>query len=349
MKRPTTLILGLALIACATPALAAEPDIPRTPDGKPDLSGVYDVATLTPMQRDPEFGERMYLTQEEADAIASGAAEREARGSAPSDPNRTAPPAGGNIGAYNNFYFDRGSGAVMVDGKYRTSLLTDPPNGRFPPFTERGRTRREGLYAFFGKNSGEVWWAGKEIGPYDGPETFSISDRCIFNLEASIPVLSKSYNNIKTIVQTPGHVMIHIEWMGHARVVRLDSEHVPTQIRSRSGDSVGRWEGDALVIDTTNFLEESWYTTTLFGQPSPAHDQHVVERFTPAADGSLLYEFTVTSSDYTAPYTGSYTWPATTSRAYEYACHEGNYAMGNSLRGARYLEQHSGASSGGGR
>ncbi|MEE2778411.1 MAG: hypothetical protein VYE73_16795 [Acidobacteriota bacterium] len=345
MRRNTILFSTLLLLAgVVAPLTAAEADVARTPSGKPDLSGTYDVATLTPMQRDPKFGERVYLTQEEADAIASGAEAREARGLAPSDPDRTAPPAGGNIGAYNSFYFDRGSGAVMVDGKYRTSLLTDPPNGRFPPLTDKGKARREGLYSFMGKNSAEVWWQGQQVGPYDGPETFSIADRCIYSMEATIPILSKSYNNIKTIVQTDDYVMIHIEWMSHARIIRIGSEHLPEGVRSRSGDSVGWWEGDTLVVDTTNFLEEKWYTTTLFGEPSPAEDQRVVERLTPVEGGDLHYEFSVTTSDYTAPYTGSYTWPATESRAYEYACLEGNYAMGNSLRGARFLEREAASS-----
>ena len=243
---------------------------------------------------------------------------------------------------------DRGTQAVAVDGKFRTSLLTEPPNGRFPPLTKRGQERRDGLYPFSKKNTGTAWWIDREVGPYDGPESLSIADRCIFSLEATIPVLPKNYNNLKTIVQTETHVMILIEWMHEARIIRLNAEHAPAELRSRSGDSIGWWEGDTLVVDTTNFLEESWVTTTLFGEPSPPRDQHVVERFTRTGADTLLYQFTVESGDREAPYSGEYTWPATHTRLYEYACHEGNYSLGNVLRGARLLERELGARSGSG-
>ena len=338
MKISTASLALLLLFGPATAALAAEDNIARTSSGKPDLSGNYDIGTLTPLERLPKFGERLHLSLEEGEEIARSAAWATERRAQPSDPDRGAPKRGGNVGGYNAFFMDRGTGAVMVDGRYRTSLLTDPANGRFPALTDRGRERREGLYPFSKRNTGTAWWLHREVGPYDGPETLSIADRCLFSLEATIPVLPKAYNNIKTIVQTDDHVMILIEWMHEARIIRLSSEHAPPQLRSRSGDSIGWWEGDTLVVDTTNFLEESWVTTTLFGEPSPSADQHVVERFTRVDADSLLYQFTVESSDREAPYSGEYTWPMTQDRLYEYACHEGNYAVGNILRGARLLE-----------
>ena len=342
MKIGSTASLALLLfVGSATTGVAAEGDIPRTAAGRPDLSGNYDIATLTPLQRNPKFGDRLYLSSEEGDEIARNAASATDRSSRPSDPDRGAPPVGGNVGGYNAFFMDRGTEAVVVDGRYRTSLLTDPADGRFPALTERGRQRREGLFPFSKKNTGTAWWLDLKVGPYDGPETLSIADRCLFSLEATIPVLPKNYNNIKTVVQTDDYVMILIEWMHEARIIRLNSEHAPPQLRSRSGDSIGWWEGDTLVVDTTNFLEESWVTTTLFGEPSPAADQHVVERFTRVDADTLLYQFTVESSDREAPYSGEYTWPVTSDRLYEYACHEGNYAVGNILRGARLLEAES--------
>ena len=333
------LAVAALLAFLAFPALAVEKGIRRTASGVPDLSGNYDISTLTPMQRRPELGERLELTAEEAQAIADSEAQRTEALGAASDPNRPAPEAGGNVGGYNYFFLDRGSGPVMVNGKYRTSLLTDPPNGRFPPLTARGKARREGLYPFSKENTGDAWWLASDVGPYDGPESLSIADRCVFSLEATIPILPKNYNNVKTIVQTDTHVMILIEWMHEARVVRLDSAHAPSTVRSLAGDSIGWWEGDTLVVETTNFLEQDWVTTTLFGEPSPPADQRVVERFTPSADGSLLYQFTVENGDYEAPYSGEYTWPPTEDKLYEYACHEGNYAVGNILRGARLLER----------
>jgi len=135
---------------------------------------------------------------------------------------------------------------------------------------------------------------------------------------------------LKTIVQTDTHVAILVEWMHWTRIIRLNAEHHPPEVRSLSGDSIGRWEGDTLVVDTTNFID----------LPGPARESlHVVERFTPKGEDGLLYQFTVNDSDYTAPYSGEYIWPKTPDRLFEYACHEGNYALGNILRGARLLER----------
>ncbi len=339
------LLLSMTILVSLGASFAAD-DIPRTASGRPDLSGSYDISTLTPFERDPAHGESLVLTREEAAQIQDRAAASVESQSRPSDPDRSAPRAGGNVGAYNAFYMDRGTAPVLVDGEYRTSLLTDPPDGRLPPQTDRGRARREGLYPFSKKNTGDAWWLDREVGPYDGPEVMGIADRCIFHPESSIPVQPRSYNNLKTLVQTETHLMILIEWMHEARIVRLAAEgrpveHAPSEIRSRSGDSIGWWEGDTLVVDTTGFPEESWLTTTVVGNPSFPSDLHVVERFTRLDAAGLLYQFTVESGDYEAPYSGEYTWPATPHRLYEYACHEGNYAMGNILRGARLLESES--------
>ncbi len=338
--------------ASAVAGVAAAEDIPRTPGGKPDFSGNYDISTLTPIQRSPELGDRLTLTDAEADEIRRREARNIETRSQASDPNRTAPPAGGSVGGYNYFFMDRGTSAFRIDGKYRTSVLVDPPNGRFPPLTERGKARREGLYGFSKKNTGPAWWRDREVGPYDGPESLTIADRCVFSLEATIPIYSKSYNNIKTLVQTDTHLMILIEWMHYARVIPIsaskeEAKHLPETIRSRAGDSVAWWEGDTLVVDTTNFLEENWNATTLFGEPSPPADQHVVERFSFQDEDTLLYRFTLASGDWEAPYSGEYTWPATTDKLYEFACHEGNYATGNTLRGARLEEREVTAQTGG--
>ena len=339
-----------AAIACA--GAAAADDLPRTPGGEPDFSGNYDIATLTPVQRRPVLGNRLTLTAEEAQAIREQEARNIDARSQASDPTRSAPPVGGNVGGYNYFFMDRGTTAVTVDGKYRTSLLVDPPNGRYPPLTERGKARRQGLYGFSKQNTGPAWWRDLQVGPYDGPESLSIADRCVFSLEATIPIYPKNYNNIKTIVQTDTHLTILIEWMHYARVIpispsREEARHLPPEIRSRAGDSVAWWEGDTLVIDTTNFLEENWGATTLFAEPSPPSDQHVVERFTFQDENTLLYRFTLESGDWEAPYTGEYTWPATDGKLYEFACHEGNYATGNTLRGARFEEREVAVQSGG--
>ena len=335
----STLMLWLAAME-----VAAASDVPRRPDGRPDLSGTYDTATLTPIQRRPEIGERRILTPAEAEQMERAVADWSAADAKPGDPDRKAPPSGGSVGGYNAIYFDRGTTANRVRGELRTSILVDPPNGRFPPLTERGQKRRAKLFPFEKENTGKAWWLGLEVGPYDDPESLSIADRCIFSLEATIPILPKFYNNVKTIVHTDDHVAILVEWMHYTRIIRLGAggvrpSHAPAELRSRAGDSIGWWEGDTLVVDTRNFLEEDWQAATLYGEPSPPADQHVVERFTRIDRDTLLYQFTVTSGDYESSFTGEYTWPATGGRLYEYACHEGNYSMGNTLRGARLLER----------
>ena len=172
--------------------------------------------------------------------------------------------------------------------------------------------------------------------PYDNPESFTLGIRCIYLDVASLPMRSLPYNNLKTIVQTEDHMVINIEWMHHARVVRLAGregkkpQHNGDWYNAYGGDSIGWWEGDTLVVETVNVRD--W--------PGSRRDGvHVIERFSPAGDQGLVYRFTVTDPDYNTPYTGELMWPRTDTFNYEYACHEGNYSMGGMLRGARVLEQ----------
>ena len=345
-SKTLTLLALVGLTLGSLPIGAAEADIPRTPSGRPDLSGNYDIASLTPMQRDARFGDRLFLTKEEADGIAKGmAAFRESTNRA-SEADREAPPPGGDgsagpsgaVGGYNFFWIDNGTDTYMIDGKYRTSILTDPPNGRLPALSAAGKTRRADDHPYSYENTGSAWWLEKGEDPYDGPETLSLVDRCLYVAPAALPAQPVPYNNLKTIVQTDTHVLINIEWMHWARVVRLNAEHLPSDVRSYGGDSIGWWEGDTLVVDTTNFRRQTHATGS--SRPQAEYDDlHVVERFSRIDDGTLLYQFTVNDSDYETPYSGELPWKQTTAKNYEYACHEGNYAMGNILRGARLLEQ----------
>jgi hypothetical protein len=329
-KNSIVIAAALALTAVAPMAFANDGDFPRTADGKPDFTGRYDISSLTPFQRSEEFGERLFLTEEEANAMASRAAISRENGAKSSNPEREAPKVGGNVGAYNDFWFEWGSQGFAIDGKFRTSILTEPANGRMPERTEAGRLRQAGAPRFAWKNLGEAWWLESGDTPYDGPEDMVLGVRCLYQPSASVPIRPLPYNNLKTIVQTDSHVMIHIEWMHWTRVVRMDSEHPPSHIRSLAGDSIGHWEGDTLVIETTNFLQ----------LPNVAKEGfRVVERFSPVSAEGLLYQFTVEDPEYTATYGGELLWPKTESKSYEYACHEGNYAMGNTLRGARLLER----------
>ncbi len=312
-------------------------DLPRTASGRPDLSGTYDIANLTPFQRDPKYGDQKIMPEADAEAIARQMAGFGELLSQASDPERSAPPAGGDgstgpsgqVGGYNFFWIDMGTKIYPIDGEYRTSVLYDPPNGRLPPLSESGKKRRAEHHPYSYENTGGAWWLETGDDPYDGPESLSLSDRCLYVGIATVPAISVPYNNLKRIIQTDTHVMILIEWMNWTRAIRLEGDHGSEEMRSLSGDSIGRWEGDTLVVETTNFRS----------LPGPERDHlHVTERFTPMGPGALLYQFTVDDSDYTSPYSGEYLWPRTPDRLYEYACHEGNYAMGNILRGARLLE-----------
>lgn len=338
--------LCLGVLAATTALLAAPPglaDIPRTPDGRPDLSGTYDVATLTPLQRPEAFGDNLFLTPEQAERMQAQERALMASGQARSDPDRDAPPVGGdgstgaagNVGGYNTFWIDRGDSAILIDGKFRTSIITDPPDGRRPPLTTESREMLMARREFARQNTGEAWWLEYDgPGPYDDPELRPLGERCLlgFGSTAGPPMLPVLYNNIKRIVQTPDHVVIVIEMNNDARIIRIDDEHEPADVRRWLGDSVGRWEGDTLVVETTNFRPQT-------GLGFASENLHVVERFERIDADTLRYSFTVEDPTvWTAPWSGEYPWPATDDRMYEYACHEHNYAMGNILRGARVLE-----------
>ena len=332
-----------ALVLIVAVADMAWGEIRRTAEGKPDFSGYYDTATITPLERrgtDEEF-----LSDERAEQNAKETAAGLAAGSANQDPDRGAPPVGGdgspgaagNVGGYDSFWVDPGEQNFQIDGKYRTSIVIDPPNGRRPPITDEARERLSNLYRGMRRpNDGTAWWLEMDgPGPYDDPESRPLPDRCLlgFGTTAGPPMLSTLYNNHKRIVQTPDHVMILTEMVHDARIVRMNSEHAPDDVRRWLGDSIGWWEGDTLVVDTTNFND----TPSL---RMASRNLHVVERFTPLDGDKLLYNFTVEDpSTWEAPWTGEYVWPMTDEPVYEYACHEGNYAMGNILRGARRLER----------
>jgi hypothetical protein len=344
-------LLAASLLLVPAAAIAAEGaagDIPRTASGRPDLSGTYDVATLTPLSRPAQYGDKLTLTDEEAEQIAEYWRSNLEKDSQPSDPDREAPPEGGTefyipefngaaggVGGYNAFFVDLGDSNFKIDGKYRTSILVDPPDGRFPPLTDEAKQRFAAGAAFRQPNTGTAWWIDQDTGPYDDPEVRPAAERCLlgFGSTQGPPMLPVMYNNHKRILQTEDTVMILVEMNHDARIVRMNAEHEPPEIRKWLGDSIGWWEGDTLVVDTTNFREEPG-----FSQASDA--LHVVERFTRVDADSLLYQFTVEDpKTWTKPFTGEYIWPATTNKVYEYACHEGNYALGNIMRGARVLEE----------
>ena len=331
--------LACTLVAISAPTLAR--DKPGYIGKHPDLSGTYNIATLTPLQRPKAFGDNLLLTKEQADKMIKEEADLIAAGAESSDPDRDAPPDGGdgsegaagNVGGYNTFWVDRGDDVFTIDGKFRTSIITDPANGRRPELTPAAQEKFKQFASFFRPNKGEAYWMPGP-GPYDNMELRPNAERCLlgFGSTAGPPMFPVLYNNLKRIVQTKDHVMILVEMVHDARIIRMNSEHAPDSERYWMGDSIGHWEGETLVVDTTNFKDRP----ALFGA---SRNLHVVERFSKSEDGDLLYSFTVDDpSVWKSSWSGEYPWPASEDKVFEYACHEGNYALGNIMRGARRLE-----------
>ena len=321
---------------------AAKRAIPRLPDGHPNLQGMYDLATLTPVER--PAGTPLVMTDEQAAKLEKEVAARKSTQDAPIKADRGAPPVGGdgsagpagNVGGYNSFWIDGGSRYSAIEGQRRASILIDPPDGRIPPMTPAARQRVARNVRPTSDQSAREDDPGFEGGgAYDDPERRPLGERCLmgFGSTSGPPVLPNYfYNNLHQIVQTPDSVLILTEMVHDARLVRMNSEHAPKAIKKWMGDSIGRWEGDTLVVDTTNFTDKTRYRGS-------TENLHIVERFTRMDAKTLIYRFTVEDpGTWETPWTGEYAWPATDELMYEYACHEANYAMGNILRGARLKE-----------
>ena len=329
--RDRCLITAIALLAAA--ALAPQPaagqtkawTAPRTPDGKPDIQGIFTFATITPLQRPDALAGKDTLNDEEAAAFEASEKTRQNRDLF--DPIKGAPNAGyapraqGGVLSYNEFWYERGS--QMTKDK-RTSLIVDPPDGRIP-MTEAARK----IGAERGRKSNS--------GFADSYTDRSLGDRCIMGFNSGPPMVSSAYNNNLQIFQTPGYVVILNEMIHNARVIPTDGRPHGT-IRQYAGDSRGRWEGDTLVVETTNFLRE----TSLQGSTA---DTRLVERFTRVDRDTVKYEFTVSDpNSFTRPWSVLMPLTKATGLLYEYACHEGNYGLYNIMAGARAKEKEAPAS-----
>jgi hypothetical protein len=350
---------AVAWIASDRPAAQAPARVPkpagisRLPDGRPDLQGTFNVATITPVDRPAEFGNRLVLTDTEAAAMEQYEVQRNEKDRAPSAGDRTAPPVGGDrsptksyleglfrggggvVGGYNLIWINPGDRVLTVDGQKRTSIIVDPVDGRVPQMKPEARKRNAAFQARQVSPDAAEGASGGPSGQYDGPEARPLAERCIlgFSSTSGPPTLPNYfYNNLKQIVQTRDTVTILNEMVHDARVVRIGGQHLPPSIRRWNGDSIGRWEGDTLVIDTTNFTSKTQF--------QGSSDQlHVIERITRTGPKTLLYRFTIEDpTTWDATWTGEYPWIATDEQLYEYACHEGNYSLANMLRGARAKE-----------
>ena len=332
-------VTAVSLTAAAQVAEAQEWTAPRTEHGHPDMQGRWSNAFVTPVQR-PE-GQGPTLSLEEVAEAEGRATSRLESSFEPLDPNRPAPPQSDNPGAYDRFYGDSGDRVAVVNGEPRSSFITRPANGRLPPLTAEGKRRRAEQIAF-----------GKQFGPYDHPELLPTPERCLIPLgpRNGPPMFDGGYNNNFLIVQTADHVVIMAEQLRGTRIIPLqDGPRLASHIRLWSGDSWGRWEGETLVVETTNIhpaqndvIPRSVFANELDqlagNQPSAA--RRVIERFTRVDEETLLYDFTVEDSlIYTEPWGGEIPMWRQEQQMYEYACHEANYGMFNILRGARYEER----------
>jgi hypothetical protein len=339
--RHKRLVVALALM-CSVPAIqiagqssprpkpAVPPAMPRMPDGRPDLQGMWTNVTITRLERPDTVGGKLVLSAAEAAAYEREflkANDKDRRdGGSRADVER----------AYNAFFWDSGTELAVVNGQKRTSLIVDPQDGRIPALTSDAQKNIPGPRPAWG--SAVVGPDDPENAPpfglYDNPEERPLAERCLlaFGSSSGPPMLPIAYNNHYQIVQTPGHVMIMVEMVHDVRIIPTDGRaHGST--RRWLGDSVGRWDGDTFVVDTINFKPQVNFRGS-------SQNLHVIERFTRTDANTILYTFTIDDpTTWTRRWTGEIPLRATDERLYEYACHEANYGLEGVLRGARAQEK----------
>ena len=316
----TVAMVGIVWIVPAD----AQSAVPRTAWGEPDLQGILDFRTITPLQRPKELADQEFLTEDEASSREQVVVDRNAELlNAP--PRRTE--AGKNVGAYNNFWMDRGTTVV---GTRRTSLIVDPPNGRLPSMTESGKGRAD---AGLGSFSDDAAWSYTDL---------TTADRCILGFNAGPPITPAGYNQNMQLFQTSDYVVILNEMIHNARIIPLDGRpRLDDGIPQWSGDSRGHWEGDTLVIETTTFNDQrQWRGPPSLGLgAATSQNMKVVERLTRVDADTLEYRFTVIDPEtWASSWTASVPMRRTDQLMYEFACHEGNYGLTNMLAGARAEE-----------
>jgi hypothetical protein len=330
MKRNCSLVAGFVLLAAvilapipaATQSKTSTPS--RTPDGKPNLAGIYSFSTITPLQRPEALAGKASLNDEEAAAFEASENTRLNRDLF--DPIKGQPSAGyapraeGGVLSYNEVWYERGN---RLTNDKRTSLIFDPADGRIP-LTEAARRRVAERSQVSNSGFGNSY------------EDRPLADRCLVGFNSGPPMTPGAYNNNVQIVQAPGLVVVINEMVHNARVIPTDGRPHST-LRQWAGDSRGRWEGDTLVVETINFRRE----TSLQGSTA---NTRVVERFTRADNDTLKYEFTVSDpSSYIRPWSAMVPLSRIPGPLFEYACHEGNYALTNILAGARAKEKAEGS------
>ena len=307
----SVLVVCIVLV-CLVPKSVMAQSLPRTPWGDPDLRGIWTNTTTTRLERPDDLAGQELLTDEERttrDEERAGSADR--------------PPPPGQTGAYNDFWFERGTLST------RTSLIVDPADGKLPLMMPRAAKRAEAIRA-------------RRYGPKNSIDSFYLYDRCITRgLPGSM--MPGFYNHNYNILQTPDYVVVYVEMIHDARIIPLDGRpHVSPNIRQWLGNSRGHWEGDTLVVETTNFSEKAHEQRVEMANVVFGIGEHLrlVERFTRVGADTIDYRFTVTDpTTYATPWTASIPMTAIAGPLFEYACHEGNYAVPNMLRGAHADER----------
>ena len=308
------LVIGALVILClpAVPLGQGGWTPARTPDGHPDLQGIWTNSTLTPLERPRELGDKAFFSEQEASEY-----EKQARQRNNADRRDANAEADLAIG-YNDAWWDRGTTVVSTR---RTSIIVDPADGRIPPLTPEAQIKAAARAE------------ARALRPADGPEDRTLADRCIVRANTGPPMLPAGYNNNYQIFQNADQVGILIEMIHDARVIPLARRPpLSSSIRLWLGDSRGRWEGDTLVVETANFTNRTNFRGS-------GENLRVVERFTRVAEDTLLYQFTVNDpQSFTKPWSGEIPMKKVEGPVFEYACHEGNYSMENMLRNERFDE-----------
>ena len=311
-----------SVLAQGQPGEAATSTTPRTPWDDPDLGGMWDFRTLTPLQRPAQMAGKGFLTDEEAAAFVQQTLQARDKDRRYDNPQIDVE------FAYNQFWWDYGT--TITDDK-RTSLIVDPPDGRLPSMNEAGERQATA------RNAAQARLGGR----WDSAEANQLDDRCIIMRGVGPPMMNSGYNSNYHIVQGPGQVMILSEMIHDARVIPLEGFTSPaTGVSQWVGLSRGRWEGETLVVETTNFNGKNPF----YGS---GHQMAVTERFTRTADDIIMYRFTVDDpATWDRPWTAELPMQKTRGPLFEFACHEGNYGLYNTLVGARLEEQEAASAAG---
>ena len=301
-----TLISLAVFVACAPVALAQQA-LPRTSFGAPDLEGVWTTLTATPLERPPAF-DGPTTTDEKAKVFAA------------SSPEAFMADTSDGVGARVSEWWEFGASMTRINGQARTSLIVDPPDGRMP-YSEAGRAKlKQAMQSVFSA--------------FDGPEARPSTERCLAGGSGATgaPLFVPRYNANYQLVQTPSHLVISMEASREARIIRIDAPRLPSEMRRWMGDSIGRWEGDTLVVETQGFVPGDEF------KPSApilvSHNAKVTERFTRIAQTEILYTYTVDDPEtFTQPWRAEMILRATSNRLFEYACHEANHSLIGMLEG----------------